>query len=429
MSAGGSWLILMKLYDFQKLGYETLLGILSSKKVALEASGVGYGKTVVACLVAKKLGLPVAVVCPKTIIPDWERTIEACGIKSVFVTNPEMLKSKKFNHGQWVIKNRKYQWKLPAKTLLIWDEVHRCKNWKTQNSKILVATDRYDFRVLMMSATIATSPLDMYAVGMVLGLHDGSSDWFHWLHRHGVRKGVFGFEFKGGSSSLKKLNTAIFPALGHRELPSEIPGFPDNQISVMPIETGKTREIQVALDELALLRKDDAPLPIVDQLRARQVVELMKVPSLAELTEDYVQAGNSVVVFLNFKESINQLAVKLNTPCLLTGDQTEDERRWNIDLFQSNSEKVILCQIQCGGVGVSLHDVNGRPRVSLVSPSYSAVDLVQALGRINRAGALTPAIQKILVSAGTVEENIRKKLEKKINNLNAILDSDLDFFS
>lgn len=419
----------MKLFDFQELGYKTLLGILSEKRVALEASGVGYGKTVVACLVAKALKLPVAVVCPKTIIPDWKKTIAACGIKSVFVTNSEMLKSKKFNHGRWLIKNRKYQWNLPDKTLLIWDEVHRCKNWKTQNSKILVATTRYNFRVLMMSATIATTPLDMYAVGMVLGLHDGSSDWFHWLHRHGVRKGGFGFEFKGGASSLKKLNTAVFPELGHRELPSEIPGFPANQVSVMSVETGKTREIQVALDALSLLRKKDAPLPIVDQLRARQVVELMKVPALADLTDDYVQAGNSVVVFLNFKESINQLAVKLNTPCLLTGDQTDDEKQWNIALFQSNSEKVIICQIQCGGVGVSLHDVNGRPRVSLISPSYSAVDLVQALGRINRAGGLTPAIQKIIIAAGTVEENIRKKLENKIANLNAILDSDLDFFS
>jgi hypothetical protein len=85
--------------------------------------------------------------------------------------------------------------------------------------------------------------------------------------------------------------------------------------------------------------------------------------------------------------------------------------------------------MQCGGVGISLHDVNNRPRVSLISPSYSAVDLIQSLGRINRAGSLSPAIQKILVASGTIEENIRKKLENKVNNLNAIMDSDLDFFS
>jgi superfamily II DNA or RNA helicase len=269
----------------------------------------------------------------------------------------------------------------------------------------------------------------MYAVGMVLGLHDGSSDFFHWLHRHGVRRGTFGFEFRGGKEHLDKLNEALFPARGHRELPCDIPGFPKNQVSVMSIQTGRNSEIDKALENLNSIRKDDAPLPIVDQLRARQTVELMKIPAIAELAEDYKQAGNSIAVFLNFKESIHQLAVKLNTPCLLTGDQTDDERAWNIDLFQSNSEPVIICQIQCGGVGVSLHDVNNKPRVALISPSYSAVDLVQALGRINRASAVSPAVQKILVAAGTIEENIRNKLEKKIDTLNAILDSDLDFFS
>ena len=51
---------------------------------------------------------------------------------------------------------------------------------------------------------------------------------------------------------------------------------------------------------------------------------------------------------------------------------------------------------QAGGTGLSLHDVNGEhPRVSLISPSFSAIDLKQALGRIHRAGAKSPAVQKL----------------------------------
>ena len=419
----------MKLFPYQRPGHKKLCDIISKHRVALEASGTGFGKTVVACMVAKTLGLPVGVVCPKTIVPDWKETLDACGVPYLFVTNPEMLKSTKFEHGRWAVKNRKYQWLLPAKSMLIWDEVHRCKSWKTQNSKILVSTTDFKFRVLMMSATIATSPLDMYSVGKVLGFHDGSSEWFHWMHQHGVRKGVFGFEFKGGADSLKKLHSEIFPELGHREMPSDIPGFPDNQVSVIPVETGRNKEIQAALDELAAIRKDDVALPIVDQLRARQTVELLKVPAITELVLDAVLTGNSVVVFLNFKESIRQLQAALNISCTLTGDLTAEEKEHNIELFQTNHEKVILCQIQCGGVGVSLHDRHGRPRVSLISPSYSAIDLIQALGRIHRTTSQSPAVQRIIVAAGTIEENVRKKVESKINNLNALLDSDLDFFS
>jgi len=419
----------MKLFPFQHAGHDELYRILSDKKVALEASGTGYGKTVIACLVAKKLGYPIAVVCPKTIIPDWERTAAACGNEVIFIKNPEKVKSSAFTFGRWIVKNRKYQWQLPPKCLFIWDEVHRCKNWKTQNSKLLVATTRCDFRVLMMSATIATSPMDMYAVGMVLGFHDGSSDWFHWMHQHGVRRGTFGFEFKGGDKALKRLHEKLFPEYGHRELTTEIPGFPKNQVKVLSVETGKTKQIQAALDELSLIRKEDMALPIVDQLRARQTVELLKVPAIADLTRDYLSTGNSVVVFLNFKESIRQLATSLNVPCIITGDETGEERDLNIELFQTNHEKVIICQMQCGGVGISLHDLHGRPRVALVSPSFSAVDLVQSLGRIHRANSKSPAVQRILVASGTIEENVRKKVEAKIDNLNKLMDSDLDFFS
>ena len=419
----------MKLFPFQHAGHDELYRILSKNKVALEASGTGYGKTVVACLVAKKLNLPIAVVCPKTIIPDWERTAQACGVKTFFIKNPEKVKSPAFDFGGWLVKNRKYKWKLPPKCLFIWDEVHRCKNWKTQNSKMLTALTRTDCRVLMMSATIATSPMDMYAVGMVLGFHDGSSDWFHWMHQHGVRRGTFGFEFKGGVKALKRLHEKLFPDHGHRELTTDIPGFPKNQIKALSVETGKTKQIQAALDELSLIRKEDMALPIVDQLRARQTVELMKVPAITELARDYLNTGNSVAVFLNFTESIRQLANNLGTPCLVTGDQSADERTLNIELFQTNHEKVIICQIQCGGVGISLHDTRGRPRVALVSPSYSAVDLVQALGRINRVGSKSPAVQRIVIAAGTIEENVKKKVEAKIDNLNKLLDSDLDFFS
>ena len=38
-------------------------------------------------------------------------------------------------------------------------------------------------------------------------------------------------------------------------------------------------------------------------------------------------------------------------------------------------------------------------------------------------------MQRIVIAAGTIEENVKKKVEAKIDNLNKLLDSDLDFFS
>jgi len=50
---------------------------------------------------------------------------------------------------------------------------------------------------------------------------------------------------------------------------------------------------------------------------------------------------------------------------------------------------------------------------------------VQALGRIHRAGALSPAIQKLIYAAGTVEEEVAGRVEASLNNLNLLQDGEM----
>ena len=89
---------------------------------------------------------------------------------------------------------------------------------------------------------------------------------------------------------------------------------------------------------------------------------------------------------------------------MIRGGQSTEERQREGDLFQSNEARICVCMIQAGGVGLSLHDEHGGyPRVSLISPSFSAVEVRQTLGRIHRAGGKSPAIQKIGFAAKTVE--------------------------
>jgi len=120
------------------------------------------------------------------------------------------------------------------------------------------------------------------------------------------------------------------------------------------------------------------------------------------------------------------LAHHLKEDCsIICGDQSVDERTYNIENFQSNKTKIIISIIQAGGVGISLHDLHGRPRMSIISPSWSGTDVVQCLGRIHRAGSKSPALQRIVYIAKTYEEEICKTLGKKLATLSAINDGDL----
>ena len=123
---------------------------------------------------------------------------------------------------------------------------------------------------------------------------------------------------------------------------------------------------------------------------------------------------------------INALAKRLNTNCIVNGLVSDVKRIQNVDNFQDDKERVILVNIQAGGSGLSLHDINGKyPRLSLLSPSYSAICMRQATGRVWRDSAKSKSVQKIVFVADTVEEKVCESVNAKLKNLDLLNDGDL----
>jgi hypothetical protein len=63
--------------------------------------------------------------------------------------------------------------------------------------------------------------------------------------------------------------------------------------------------------------------------------------------------------------------------------------------------------------------------LALISPSYSAIVMRQVTGRVWRESSKTKSIQKILLVAGTVEEDVCEAVKLKIDNLDMLNDGDL----
>lgn len=393
-----------------------------------DASGTGVGKTFVALFTAKRLGLRPLVICPKSVLPAWKEAYEAVGGEApVIFSNYESLKTGRRAYFKWISGKRTGEWRIPDNTLLIFDEAHRCRNRTSQNAKMLVAAVNSGRSVLMLSATLAENPMHMFATGMALGLYQKGHYW-PWAQMNGVTRGRFGWEYIGGSAGMQKIHAEIFPEKGVRKKPADLPGFPDNYVTTVQLPMLCPMDIDDIWEELQQKKLLDEPLPLVEQLRIRQEVELFKIPSLVEMTKDAVAEGNNVVLFLNFRDSIDVALKGLISleARALTGDTNDYERLKLIGDFQSNKLNVLVCQARAGGEGISLHDVNGRPRVSLINPSYSATELIQCLGRIHRAGSQSPAVQKLCFAEGSeVESRIRRQVQNKLSNLEALNDGDL----
>ena len=441
------------LRSYQEIAVKRNIYALKKFHFSLEASDTGYGKTYVAFAIARHLGYKIAVVAPKSTLTFWERTAEHMkmldqmlfkfkrGSSTYYAINIEKLKtgSTSWGHfkkdkqtgmaGDWV-------WKLPPKTLLVLDELHRFKGIHSQNAEVFIAAARQKIPTLGMSATVANDPSHMRGLGKILKLHDGTTENFlDWARRHGCQVHWSGtLKYYGGVQVLSKLHKEIFPEHGNRQRIADLEDFPDTQIIADVYDMGKnTKHITQAYKwmerelEKAIAQEAGAMNPLTILLRARQKIELMKVPAIVEMAQDAIAEDMSVAIFVNFNETVQQIGKALKTKCFIWGSNGKNERQQRIDDFQADKERVIICNIRAGGVGIGLHDLNGKyARLALISPSWSAQDLVQALGRVHRNGGKTKSIQKVIFAAKTVEEQVCKSVNEKLKDLYSLNDGDMN---
>ena len=433
----------MELLPFQVDHSARLLAALRRGGVALDASDMGTGKSYAAAAVARSGCWRLAVVAPKATLPAWEKVCAGFGVQTLFISNYEAVKLGKTGFGRFV--GRAFEWGLPADALVVFVEAQRCMARVSQIAGLLIAAKRQGAKTLLLSATAASNPLEMRAIGFALGLHK-LRDFWSWARAHGVSKGRFGMEFDGGPEHLARLHRRIFSELcaGSRMRVAEIPDFPATQIIAEPVGTGREREIQEVYDQLKIDlnkamaagdhgRQEEIAAEIdataanhlTIMLRARQDIERLKIDTLASMAADAVAEGMSVAIFVNFDETLHETAKRCGTGCVIHGGQPPAEREEAISRFQANEAEVIVCNIRAGGVGVSLHDPDGRkPRLALISPTYSAQDLRQALGRVHRAGGAR-SIQRIVFAAGTVEEEACAAVRAKLACIDFLNDGDL----
>lgn len=412
------------LFPQQQTSSQILTKALQRHGAALCGSDTGTGKTLTAVETCRQLNVVPLVVAPKAVLTAWEREFTGQGVPFLGVVGYEKLRA---CNTKWLKKEgRNFKWLLPPGAVVIWDEVHRCKSYKSQNAAMLASCKAQGLRPFMLSATPFNDPTELKATGYCLGLHS-FSDFYSWALKNGCQKDNWNrLVFNPAKKEfLTRITESIYPGRGHflrrEDLGSH---FAECAVSWDPIDFGSDAianayaEVSDQLEELAeRIASDGAePISLVELLRARQKVELIKVPVISEMIGDHVDSGMSVFVALNFRASLEALQAKYPAAAIICGGQTQASRQANIDAFQNGTSRVCLANIAAGGVGVSLHDTDGRyPRVALISPSFSAIELQQALGRVDRVGAKTPSVQKILVAAGTVEERICAILQKKLS--------------
>jgi superfamily II DNA or RNA helicase len=415
---------------------EQLINILNNNGTALDASEPGIGKTYIASYVAKSLGMKVIVLCPKSVISKWKEVLTKFNVDGIMVVNYELAgRAKQYSGGQKVKspylkinkkKNRtSYEWTVDKNTLFIFDEVHRCKHPTTKNAKMLLAAKKTGYKILMLSATIVEKPIQFAIFAYILGLSNSLKILIEWI--------------KKLSAPAKTLHTFLYSTSNPRAARLTISelkeAFPDTQITAETYNMKNSNKIKEEYEKMVqkidqMKESGEKNQFIMAKLQSEfRSIEMLKVPTFIEMAEDYLENNFSVVIFVNYTATLELLAQKLKTESVIRGGQKSRERDQVIKNFQNDKTRIVICNIKAGGVGISLHDVNGKhPRVSIISPTYSSTNLVQALGRIHRSGGKTKSLQRIIFAADTPEEKIAAALGSKLSNLSLLNDGDMESY-
>ncbi len=246
------------LYPKQQEAAEFFISTLSSGKCSIDTSSVGTGKTVVAAYVAKKLECPVAVICPKSVIPAWERELEDMGVTPLFVMNYERIRMGKT---EFMSKRGKkiMTWNLPENTIVLVDEIHKTKGHYTQNSQLVISLKQQGFRIHGMSATACEDPTEMRAIGYMLDLHNlnkkegAKQSWYGWMLAKGCHKDQWNQWRLITRKHLPKIRETIYGVTGHKLTVEDFPdSFRANRVFVEPTRFSNTKDIVKAYSDLGI---------------------------------------------------------------------------------------------------------------------------------------------------------------------------------
>ncbi len=380
-----------KLLDHQKSHYKNILASVKKHSRALDASDTGTGKTYVASKVCKDLDLTPFVICPKSVVPSWNKILKSFGYKqanfivitydqlaiSTFVTNNSGEYTWNFESDDNFKGNEK------KKYLFVFDEAHKCKNSNTINSKIMLNLASYPVKILLLSATIIDKPLFFIPFGIVLDLYKTIPDGLDWMAKTINKK---------ASNPLLPIHNILFNDYASRMRIDETVGvFKDNKILFEGIQMENYYKIEEKYDKINKIlesnkKNKNKKNKVVQDYdsdfgeqeleqdfdnnstnssdkknngigaiqKIRQEIELLRVDSIYNMTLKYLLENKSVAIFVNFTKTIEELAKKLNTKCIIWGSQTLKERAKSIEDFCSDKSRVIICNIASGAVGVSL---------------------------------------------------------------------------
>lgn len=425
-----------------------LVDALGRYRAAADFSEMGSGKTRTFLRVIRTLDKPTLLVGPKISATSVARAGAETGTDFSFC-NWELVRTGRTPFGWWekppvsaarakkldVRKQAgRFRW-APEIGLLVFDEAHRAKASDSQQCGLLRAASDQGIPHLLVTATPPADPTELRAIGYSMGLHEWA-DWWNWCRRNGCYKlPMGGMKFTTKADRRQKVIDKLAAEMAGRVVRTGLREvYPDNPLVVLPelYDLPEAEAFRVLSEEAAFhLRSVSGflgpgePEGMAEYQKARQKMELLRIPVLLELAEVGRAAGRTVHIFVNYTETIEELRRHLPDYGVISGEapfNKQAHRQEVMDAAQWGKIPGCILNTAAGSESISLQDLSGEhPPEGLICVPDSAARFVQVLGRLDRVGGKSVPVARLILAAGS-EEAIYDRLMLKRNDMKRLVD-------
>lgn len=315
---------------------------------------------------------------------------------------------------------------LPYKDIfasVVIDESHKCKNGATKQSKFCMGICKGKEYVYLLTGTpVVNKPKDLVAQLHIMDMLPSFGGYKYFMERYcaGTKE----------ASNLSELNYRLRTMCFYqREKKDVLKDLPSKIRQTVICEINTRREYLAAEDNLIdYLRKyrDASDEKIARALKGqamvligilRQISAKGKIDAVKEFTDNLIQSGEKVILFVSLHEIVDALKHIYPKAVTVTGRDDMASRQRAVDAFQRDPKcNIIICSIKAAGTGLTL---TASSNVGFVEFPWTYADCEQCEDRAHRIGQLSSVTASYFLGRNTIDEKVYQIIQTKKDIANA----------
>jgi len=407
------------LRPYQEIGVQWLSFLYNHRLGGCLADDMGLGKTIqtIAFLELFKDSYDRAlVICPITILSNWQREFEKFSSFSPFIYHGPQRGSKK-NHkivitSYGILKKELEYFNQEKFSIVIFDEVQNLKNIKSQGAAIARQLQT-QFRLCLTGTPLENEVLEFLNILDI------------------CLPGIWGEDFISKFRQLPNIRSSLArPFVLRRTKAAVLTDLPPKQEQLIQLDFSEVEKTQYLKLFLETKQRIEMASPqekygetLNGLLRLRQSCLWQsyktsflstKVDFLVDQLDLIIKEGHNVLIFSQFTTYLDLIEKKLQQrhwPFLrLDGKTSLKLRNDYVDRFQKGECPIFLISLKAGGVGLNLTRANF---IFIMDPWWNPAVEGQAIDRAHRIGQKNSINVYRLLIKNTVEEKVQRLKELK----------------